>query len=531
MADLREVEIRQRHLVAAFVSLATMVALGCGTPAPRHVILVVVDTMRGDHMSCVGGPVETPHLDALADDGVLFTQARSTAPITGPSHSSLFTGLFVHEHGVTNNAQILADDHVTLAEVAQEHGLATSAFVSLGVLRRTFGFGQGFDSYDLSLDGRWWRTAGEVNDAVFPALDRHESGNRNLLFVHYSDPHAPYGAPGRDVPTVGISPSSTGETRLVAADAGVKAIDIAFDEGRSTIRFDMARGESLGRRGLLFHTQKLPQGATIREGAGARMLSGGVRPLFKIRPPAELVIEADGARGAGTDQMKFILRRNLDNEQSRVEYRAEVEYVDREIGRLVARLKDQGMYDEAVLIVTADHGEGLGDHDLMGHIHQLYDSLLHVPLIIVAPGHLKPGLVVEDPVSLVDILPTVGDLMAWELPGETSGRSLLPLTRGSSIGDKPFLAATARPQSRQNLEALIDGGLKLIVDPDTQAVELYDLAEDPGELQNLSTHRPDEAARRLELLQHLIEGRVDDGEWVDLDDETKAKLEALGYVH
>lgn len=518
------------------VLLILSVISGCRGPVevepPRNVVLIVVDTMRGDHMSCASGPVSTPNLDALAAQGVRFTQARSTAPITGPSHASLFTGLDVPEHGVTNNAQVLDERFTTVAEIARDHGLATQAVLSLGVLRATFGFGQGFETYELSLDGRWWRTAGEVNDVVLPLLRARSDEEGRFLFVHYSDPHAPYGAPGRYTPEVEIRASARGEWRTATADAHVQTIDVDFGNGEGVFEVRMADEDRPESRGLLFHTLKLPEGASVLPAAGVRQRRGGERPVFRLNPPAKLEFTAGEGSGASSE-LEYILRRNLSNSESRVEYRAEVEYVDEQIGRLLAELKQNGLWEDSVIIFTADHGEGMGDHDHVGHIHQLYDSLLHVPLIVVAPGRVPPGTVVDEPVSLLDLLPTLADLMAWSLPeSELPGRSLVPLLIGEPAGPAPpLLAVTARPQARRDLVAVVDGGFKLIRHQETGLVELYDLGADPGELEDLAEVRPEVVERLAILLDVMTDRGVEAGAWADLDDESRAQLEALGYVH
>ena len=119
-------------LAAALLATAT----GClrGPRPVERVIMIVIDTLRGDYLSCAGGPVATPTMDALAARGVRFTNARSHCPITGPSHASMFTGLYPSDHGVLNNTQILDENHTTLAERFASAGWPTAAFVSLGVL-------------------------------------------------------------------------------------------------------------------------------------------------------------------------------------------------------------------------------------------------------------------------------------------------------------------------------------------------------------------------------------------------------------
>ena len=138
---------------------------GCARTAkpPEHLILIVVDTLRADVLSCYGGDAETPNIDRLAAEGVRFEQARSHIPITGPSHLSLFTSLLPNQHGLRNNAQLFPDDVEPLAEILKRSGFETTGVVSLGVLSSKFGFSRGFDHYNDNNRGRFWRDAAEVN--------------------------------------------------------------------------------------------------------------------------------------------------------------------------------------------------------------------------------------------------------------------------------------------------------------------------------------------------------------------------------
>jgi arylsulfatase A-like enzyme len=533
MAGLREAAMRQRHLIAVLVNLAAVVAMGCAAPKPRHVILIVVDTMRGDHMSCVGGPVKTPNLDALAADGVLFAQARSTAPITGPSHSSLFTGRYVHEHGITNNAQVLADDHVTMAEVAQGHGFATSAFVSLGVLRDVFGFAQGFDHYDHRFDVNWWRNAAEINDAVFEAMDGWVGDTelaQHFLWVHYSDPHEPYTPPDREYPVMQIRAGDDAPWTDVTANGSAYRVQVPLRDGRGQLEFRSADGADHFGRPLRLNFLGSKWDEVSVDSPSLRRAKSP-KPTFQFGRPTRFDVSTVDPSRTHVD-LSFVLKERLDRDESRLAYRAEVEYVDSQIGRLIRRLKADGVYDDALIVFTADHGEGMGDHDLVGHIHQLYDSLLHVPLIVVAPGLVPAGTVVEEPVTLLDVQPTVADLCGWRLAPGQRGRTLVPVMHsGDGEGEPPLVAQTARPQAEADLVALVDGGMKLIWNRTTDQVELYDLAADPDEVSDLANDRHDDVARMMEWLLGMLDDAGTIGAWADIEDETREQLEALGYVN
>ena len=171
-----------------------------------NVVLIVADTLRADHLGSYGGEVRTPNLDALAASGARFENAYSHAPMTVPSHSSMFTSLLPTEHGVLNNGYVLSDRHTTLPELLRGTGYRhTAAFISLGVLRSPFGIAQGFTEYHQRFRGDWWKTAAQINAEVVPWLEGAPPGPF-FLWAHYSDPHSPYAAPDREHPTVRIRP-------------------------------------------------------------------------------------------------------------------------------------------------------------------------------------------------------------------------------------------------------------------------------------------------------------------------------------
>lgn len=204
-------------VAAALAAGAVLAATGAGTGGCRkaalparddlNVLLITLDTTRRDHLGCYGNQgVKTPHLDRLAAEGVLFEEGTSPVPLTCPSHSSMFTGVFPPQHGVRNNGGFsLKPDRVTLAEILKEHGYRTGGFTAAYVLNRVFGLHQGFDVYDDDLSG------GEqsVQEGVFTARERRGEAvvakslewlkekpqERFFLWTHFYDAHTPYNPP------------------------------------------------------------------------------------------------------------------------------------------------------------------------------------------------------------------------------------------------------------------------------------------------------------------------------------------------
>ena len=161
-------------------------------PDVENVVLVSIDTLRADHLGCYGNEVvRTPHLDALAAEGVLFTAHMNAAPSTLCSHTSLMTGTYPHTHGTPRNGFLVPEENEMLAEVLRDAGFVTAGFIGAYPLRSKFRFDQGFDTYD---DKQAIRTGVKVNESVARWLENRPAG-RLFLFVHYWDVHLPYDPP------------------------------------------------------------------------------------------------------------------------------------------------------------------------------------------------------------------------------------------------------------------------------------------------------------------------------------------------
>ena len=404
-------------------------------PNDLSVLLITLDTTRADRIGAYGfADIETPHLDRLAAEGVLFEQAQAVAPLTLPAHSSIFTGEFPPAHGVRDNGGFYLDDeHVVLAEILRDEGLRTGGFVGAFVLDAKWGIAQGFDHYfdDFELSdtvrmalNEIERPAGEVTDAALAWLGEAPEA-RFFSWVHYYDPHSPYEPP-----------------------------------------------EPFAER-------------------------------YRNRP-----------------------------------YVGEIAYVDSQVGRLLAWLDENGRARDTVVIVMGDHGESLGEHGESGHGFFIYEGATRVPFIVRAPYDTMQGHRVAEVVRAVDVSPTVFDLLAVEAGQEDrdasfQGASIVRLLTGSTGPRLPAYAEAVYPRYHygwSDLASLRVENMKFVAAP---RPELYDLAADPGEVNNLYSARPDEADRLASMLQAL------ESRWTDralpaqvdeIDPDTRARLAALGYL-
>jgi arylsulfatase A-like enzyme len=223
-------------------------------------------------------------------------------------------------------------------------------------------------------------------------------------------------------------------------------------------------------------------------------------------------------------------------------YAKEVRYVDDQFGRVIQKLENDGRMEETIIVITSDHGEGLGDHDWGGH-RILYDEQIHVPLILYVPG-AEQAQSVPDLVSTIDILPTVLDYLDLPTPPDVTGRSLRELMEGGSDPDRLIFAdqinklddnakmVTKRPTD-DFLYCAMDRRWKLIYRPTNPHLsELYDLEVDPEEKVNLYRPRQPEAVRLLKEL--AVEGVwvTEPFEAVEVEGREGAAeaLAALGYT-
>lgn len=500
-----------------------------GMNVSSNVVLIVIDTLRADYLGAYGSDVQTPHMDALAQRGVRFEHAYSHVPITVPSHSSMFTSLIPTGHAALNNGSVLGETHLTLAELMRTSYRSTAGFVSLGVLKREFGVAQGFDQYHDDFESDWWKSAGEVNTDLLPWLE-HQSSEPFFLWAHYSDPHEPYTPPGRSYPVLNARYGDMIDAD-VTADGKTVSLDLDWSPGTTHVSLSSPVGRQLLRINNLRATGRLT--ATCSEGCTERHPNPpavefvtGLPATIAVENPTEEVVSGS---------VLFRVSERLSNEEIRIRYREEVEYVDREIGRLLAAVEEASAGRDTLVILTADHGEELGLHGPPGHVSRLYDSVLKVPLIMSWPGQIPEGSVVSDPVSHIDLLPTIVDLLKIRDPNARSGRRLGPLLNGrpGDVAADPIIAETFRPESPKDRKALISDRFKLILTPEDSLEELYDLDADPDEQQNLVSEDPERTAALAKILLTRLaeaEANAPSPEQQTLTEEQLERLRSLGYV-
>lgn len=466
-----------RQLASLLVTAAALGLLlyGCGGSAtpqfegPRHVILISLDTTRSDHLGFSGSRARTPHLDRFAAESIVFENAMTAAPTTLAAHTSILTGAYPQSHGVPRNGFFVNDENVMLAELLSDRGFSTAAFLGSFALESRFGFDQGFDVFDESFDIRVdrdsydqnQRRAAAVTDAVLAEID-DSFAERRFLFVHYFDPHSPYDPPPPYNTMYARSPNAPKRADLTDLGASAAAHQKAIT-GRSRAVF---------RQGL---TRELLEGATGEP-------------------------------------------RSNDEDYAAL-YAGEVSYLDEHLGRLFDGLDERGLLDEALVILTADHGETFYEHaDFWNHGLWAYQTTVHVPLVVRLPSGEAGGTRIDTPVSTVDIVPTICEALGIDPPARVQGTSLAAAWDASRpLADRTVYCEATQPVADaierdtpwtnfRKPKALRRGSMKYVFAPYLGVEQLFDLATDPDERNDLLLEpTPEAAAVRNEFRTMITE--------------------------
>lgn len=212
-------------------------------------------------------------------------------------------------------------------------------------------------------------------------------------------------------------------------------------------------------------------------------------------------------------------------------YAGEISYTDHCIGKVINKLKDLGLYDSSLIIITSDHGESLGSHGEVSHGYFIYQDTLHVPLVIKSPKGQK-GLRISKRTGLIDIVPTVCDLFGITTPKGVSGKSLMPYFANKTMQERPFYCESFLPSvyNCNPLYGLVSEQFKYI---HSQRSELYDLTQDPKELNNIIETLPKRVHLMHEILKDTLKTqsrRSDADSEITLDSKSRDRLNSLGYV-
>jgi arylsulfatase A-like enzyme len=466
-------------------SMANLPRAASGAP---NVLLIVMDTVSAQHMSLYGYSRDTtPNLARLARQGVRFEHARSTAPWTLPSHASMFTGRWPHDlsagYGKPLDASV-----PTLAEALRDRGYATGGFIANTLYcSAETGLNRGFIHFeDHELSPSAVLRSASIGQVVLKKLAALAARSTRAL----TEQHSPQ--------ETGVAPSRR-------ATPPFRPYKDSSRVHRDALQW-LAKQD--GRPVFLF--------LNLFDAHTPYLMPDGCARHFGLAPQTRTDYSLLSSFW-DTDKQRLSPR---EVELARDAYDDCISHMDEQVGQLLDELERRGTLRNTVVIITSDHGEQFGEHQLFGHASSLYRGEVHVPLLIVAPTRVPAGKVVREPVSLRNIPATVCDLIgrreAPRFPGTSLARHWDPSAAAVAPGTDPVLSEVAAPAKnnpnhgrspvfRGSMSSLVVDG-KVYIRNDHGHEELYDLEADPTESHNLAAREdagPALSAARAALNQAI----------------------------
>jgi len=433
---------------------------GCGKTGPKkklNVLVVSIDTLRADHVSCYGyGKPTTPNADRLAEEGHVWSRAYTTMPTTLPAHTSMFTSLYPRQLSVRRNGDRIPEKAVMLAQLLQSKGYSTGGFVSGYSLSSRYGFNRGFETF-MDIRGMKVCPAEVTLGRALKWLAEHRD-DLFFLFAHLFDPHTSYHAPGK-----------------------------------------------------------------FRAKFGAPN---------KAEPP-----EFDFLKNPGY----FTLEKIRDVTAA---YDAEIAYADWAFGQLRRKVSELGLDESTIIVLTSDHGESLDELLVrynygFDHGEFMYAHQLHIPMIIYVPtmeARAKEQRVHTVPVSIVDVMPTLLELLDIKHAAGMVGNSLVPMlygkkmSRGPVFSERRIFKEAPKPYLGGDDCSIIKEKWHLIYSTASKS-ELYNIEKDPLERMILSSEEAEFAKLNKQVQQWRQKTRpLYFPSGFETDPKAMERLRSLGYI-
>ncbi|WP_166425443.1 sulfatase-like hydrolase/transferase [Paraglaciecola sp. 20A4] len=469
-----------------------------------NVLVLMFDDMRFDTFSYRGGPVPTPNIDALANSGTRFDNAMTTTGLCSPSRAALFTGRWGHKTGLDDNVGLY---HSRVDELSEDQG---------GVIRRATDAG-----YNVGYVGKWHLgpQGPALRGAKFMWGKEHSQARHSRPYVPYEKQAkmAKYNRGERDANgekhEYFETLAGTYETNHTAENVhmGQEMLReaakqdqpffgvISFEQPHPPYRVPEPYASMFDPK-----TVKLPANHAVKR---------------QFKPMAQ---DEDWWPWHDVDHMT-----DMDWRKSRTFYYGAIAMIDHAVGEIIDTTKALGMYDDLTIIVLGDQGSMLGEHDLYDKGPYAYDELMRMPLIIRNPN-VEPKIIHKQ-VSMLDIAPTLGDMMALKPDGDVDGRSLTNLMEQGDIADKGRVDKALYAYEWYNggwfgIRALRTPEMKFVWNPGDNRDELYDLKNDPIEVNNVIKDK-----KYTKQLRHMVQLMED--ELVRINDPSvqKFRYQVAGY--
>ncbi|UCE27894.1 MAG: sulfatase [Candidatus Coatesbacteria bacterium] len=463
------------------------------------VCFLLIDTLRADHCSCYGYERKTtPQIDSIADGGTMFDNCQSQAPWTKPSVATIFTGLPAAGHNVERVFDSLPKEAITVAEVLRSNGYTTLAYSANYHITPQFDFDQGFDYFATT----------ETPPTFFNGTLGVQVYNR-AFFRHYT----------------GKSPEPALYTvRRVSFILRYLNDDPIF---------------------LYMHFMEPHEPYTpsrrFKDAFGPPIDSVKLSP-DRVHMEVEFIADPEVTLDLTESEVQELIRR----------YDCEILQCDYAVGELINGLKREGLLDDSLVVITADHGEEFMEHGFLYHARALYRESIHVPLIIVNSRENNPTPRVSEPVALADLTPTIYDWAGVSPPPEVApdfyGISLVPAMEGDRLSPDRLLISeinrdvysgnvwnpseVGAPVGYLTAESIMGPDYKLIRDHNRDRDFAFDLKHDLHEQRPL-LEKPDEYSELEKALDETIEYYEEkslESETGVIDEESWRKMRDMGYV-
>lgn len=425
-----------------------------GTGNKPNIILISLDSVRADHLSMYGyEPQTSPNLDKLSEDSIVFKNAISPNIWTILVHGGIFTGNYISTFDPEHSNSGLEQEDKTFVEFLRNNGYNTAGFISSAWIKSKYGFGQGFNIYK----------------------DRMDFLEHELTYDKFSMKGA-----------------------IFTFVPGIKKI-MDIDTFRSSEEINKEAIEWLKKN----------------KDSNFFLFLHYIGPHVPYNPSEEFRKKfTEDARSYDELERAYKkstgLKRYGDVSQDVVDaliklYDAKIAELDYNINIFLEGVKELGLKDNTIIIITSDSGEEFYDHGYFKHSRTLYQELVHVPLLIYYPEKLEPKTV-EEPVSTIDIFPTVFDILGIGIPERIDGASLMPLIKNYRSYEREFIKSELfglPGHETKQQTAIFHNEWKLLeVEPETEAIPsgLYNLRTDPKEKKNLYNVFPE---RRESLKKYI----------------------------
>ncbi len=524
---------------------------------PPDILFIVLDTQRADRLGCYGHTKQiSPNLDQFSQNGVLFEQAVSPAQWTVPSHASMFTGQYPTAHQVTQSSQQISPERPHLAQILQKTGYETIGFCNnplVGILNN--GFKRGFETF-YNYGGAIPSLPKSSSSLPWPLNKASESYTQFLRRISYP------------------VQNFFGQSDL--------AFRLSLNAWFTPIWSKMANFKGQNERSVHDVVHFLQQREKAQPEKPLFLFLNLMETHLPFWPPGEFV-DAVVPYFRHSKEARTIMRTwnreayrwaaplsaPLEELEQRVlndMYDAEVAYQDHYLGHLFAALNGRSRRRNTLTIIVADHGDGLGEHNYMGHAFVAYEELIHVPLILHWPQAWPAGARTQTPVSTRRVFHTMLDA-AGRLPENIPNFNPIEahrLTLQQTIAGKDPERATAfseiypplnfvkaiesrQPHLLEDFRCLslrraviqnATAATHKLIQVDDQSDELFNLASDPLELENIQSQRPSTVDKMEKEIQNMAETAVRQRDTQtavsinshEADDQLRQRLRGLGYI-